>query len=206
MHNSLGTALMFCQLKRVNQESPGAPAAAASWSRGPTALLSPDIGGARLFCRAKRVSQQPRAPERERPWPWGHGPCFLFVVAKRRAPRHRGDGCQRGPGGESGLDAPSPRRRGAPLRPLVPLVPKAAVWLEQPQVCRSPAGRGPGTPAGMGGARLCFFSSPPPPLAPQFWIFAKPGIRPPPPGLLIIRACPWPASRCTWLALNPGVV
>ena len=164
MHNSLGTALMFCQLKRVNQESPGAPAAAASRSpaRGPTALLSPDIGGARLFCRAKRVSQQPRAPERERPWPWGHGPCFLFVVAKRRAPRHRGDGCQRGPGGESGLDAPSPRRRGAPLRPLVPLVPKAAVWLEQPQVGRSPAGRGPGTAAGMGGPASGFYPAPPP--------------------------------------------
>ena len=131
----------------------------ASPASGPTGLLSPGIAGARLFfCGAKCVSQQPREPERERP---GLGATALASFSLSRnavAPRDRGDGCQRGPGGESGQDAPSPRRRGAPLRPRVPLAPKAAIWLEQPQVCRRPAGRGPGTRAGVG-ARLCFFST-----------------------------------------------
>lgn len=137
--------------------------------------------------------------------PRGHGPCFLFVVTKRCAPRDWGDGCQRGPGGESGHDAPSPRRRGAPLRPRVPLAPKAAIWLEQPQVCRRPAGRGPGTRAGVG-ARLCFFSTTTP-TRPSVLDFCEAGDPPPTSGSLDNKGkCPWPASRCTWLALNPGVV
>lgn len=132
------------------------------------------------------MSQQPRAPERERP---GLGATALASFSLSRNAVHPVTGAM-GANEDQEVSrgrTPLPRAGAVPLSARgCPSPPRRQSGWSSPKFASVLWGEALARVPGWGPTSA--FSPPPPPPARQFWIFAKPGIRPPPPALLIIRA------------------